>query len=135
MKLVIDSNIIIAALLRNSTSRNIILNSDFQFLAPDFTLTELKKYEELIMRKGNLTKQQLNVVFNHLFNKIHIQPISEYEELISKAHSMISDSKDVPFLALALAKSVDGIWTEDKHFKEQKEILIFSTKDLIERYI
>ena len=47
-------------------------------------------------------------------------------ELIS-----VIDEKDVPFIALALSIKNDGIWTNDKHFKKQKKIKIFTTQDLI----
>lgn len=41
MKLVIDTNRIMAGLLKDSTSRKIILHDSFSFYAPDYIETEL----------------------------------------------------------------------------------------------
>lgn len=43
---------------------------------------------------------------------------------------MISDPKDVPFLALALSESAEAIWSDDKHFREQEEIPVFTTSGM-----
>jgi predicted nucleic acid-binding protein len=43
------------------------------------------------------------------------------------------DKKDVPFIAAALALNC-SIWSDDKHFKKQKEIKIFTTKEVMEIY-
>lgn len=39
--------------------------------------------------------------------------------------------EDIPFIAVALSIKNDGIWSNDKHFKEQSEIKIYTTNDLI----
>ncbi|NIQ07589.1 MAG: hypothetical protein GWO20_18295 [Candidatus Korarchaeota archaeon] len=41
------------------------------------------------------------------------------------------DVKDVPFLALAMAKNVQ-IWSDDRDFQQQERITVLSTKDVIE---
>jgi predicted nucleic acid-binding protein len=43
MKLVIDTNRIMAGLLKDSTSRKIILHESFSFFASDYIEAELKK--------------------------------------------------------------------------------------------
>jgi predicted nucleic acid-binding protein len=40
------------------------------------------------------------------------------------------DLKDAPFLAIGLAFAVDGIWTEDAHFRRQTLLKVYSTKEL-----
>jgi len=52
MKLVIDTNRIMAGLLKESTSRKIILNNHFLFYAPDYIETELFKHREYLMKKA-----------------------------------------------------------------------------------
>jgi predicted nucleic acid-binding protein len=51
---------------------------------------------------------------------------------MEKAHKIIGsiDSFDVPFVALALSIDNDGIWSNDKHFKNLKGIKIWKTSDI-----
>jgi predicted nucleic acid-binding protein len=42
----------------------------------------------------------------------------------------ITDQKDAPYLAVALAIEVEGILTQDKDFQKQKEIKIYALHDL-----
>ncbi len=44
------------------------------------------------------------------------------------------DKNDVVFIAAALALNCP-IWSDDKHFKKQKEIKIFTTKEISKMYL
>jgi hypothetical protein len=44
MILVIDANVIFAALIKDSDTRKIILSGEFRFLAPEFVKNEVQKY-------------------------------------------------------------------------------------------
>lgn len=133
MKLVVDTNTIISALVKDSMSREIFNNLNYQFLAPDFSLQEIKKYKSLICKKADIDELTFEILLGILFNRIDIVPLTEYQDSINEAESLIgkSDKKDVPFLALAIAKKSDGIWSDDKHFEKQNKIKIFKTKDLL----
>ena len=39
--------------------------------------------------------------------------------------------EDVSFIALALSIDNDGIWSEDKHFKKQDRVKVFTTEELM----
>jgi len=47
MKLVIDSNRVMAGLIKDSVTRMIILNEDLDFIAPEHLLTEFKNTETI----------------------------------------------------------------------------------------
>lgn len=42
------------------------------------------------------------------------------------------DKDDVPIIATSLAYRDCPIWSDDKHFKQQKKIKILKTEDIIE---
>ncbi len=44
MRLVIDTNIIISSLIKDSTNRQILLLPSFEFLLPEFTFEEINKH-------------------------------------------------------------------------------------------
>ena len=44
------------------------------------------------------------------------------------------DTEDTIFIATALAITDANIWSDDKHFKQQKSIPVFKTEELVELY-
>ena len=130
MKLVIDSNSIIASLIKDSISRRIIFSPVIQFIAPDHTLKEITKYKKMICKKAKTTSNEFDILFNLIFEHIIIVPKEEYENFLDIAQTLIDDNDDVPFIALCLASKADGIWSDDTHYKTRKEITIFRTREL-----
>ena len=65
-----------------------------------------------------------------IFENISIIPKEEYKDKLNLAKTMIEDIDDIPFIALCRASKADGIWSDDNHFKTQKDLLIFRTKEL-----
>lgn len=59
MKIVIDSNRVIAALIKESTTRGILFKENFNFLALDFIQIELHKYRADIIKKASITKDNI----------------------------------------------------------------------------
>ena len=130
MRIVIDTNRIIASLIMDGTSRKILFNNKFEFISPSYTLTEILKYEKEIMNKARVTPEEFKVLISLIFEKIKIIPKSSYERFIEEANSLIKDTKDASFIALCLALNADGIWSDDPHFFSQSRIKIFTTRDM-----
>jgi predicted nucleic acid-binding protein len=130
MKLVVDTNRIIASLIKNSLSRRIINHPFLEFITPDYSLQELSKYEAMIRKKTKLNHEEFNLLLSLIFEKITIIPKEEYEDFLNVAKTLIDDIDDVPFIAISLAIKVDGIWTDDAHFQTQKQFIVFRTKEL-----
>jgi len=130
MKLVIDTNSIIAALIKDGLSRRIIVSPAIRLITPEYTLQEISKYENLICKKAKLTHEEFDLLFNLIFEHITIIPKAEYEESFDSAKTLIDDIDDVPFIALCLATKADGIWSDDTHFKTKKEFIVFRTREL-----
>jgi len=130
MKLVIDTNSIISALIKNGISRRIIVSPAIKFIAPDYTLKEISNYKKMICKKAKITSNEFDILFNLIFEYITIIPKEEYEDFFDSAKTLIDDIDDVPFIALCLAVKADGLWSDDTHFKTRKEIIIFRTREL-----
>ena len=133
MKVIIDTNRIIAALVKNGISREIILLGNIEFISPEFTIKEVRKYKEEILKKSKLNRNEFYQFFKIILSKITIVPKEEYANFIKEADEIIGsiDKGDVPFVALALTIPNDGIWTDDKDFDRQNRIRIWKTIDLI----
>jgi predicted nucleic acid-binding protein len=133
MKLVIDTNRIMAGLLKESTSREIIIDGLFLLYAPDYIETELFRYREYLMKKAKLTDSDFDTLLHILLEQITLVPFDDFKGDYSRAiRTMESvDENDAPFLAVGLALRLDGIWTEDRHFLRQDLLKVFHTGDLV----
>jgi len=110
------------------------MNSDMEFIAPEYTFTEILKHANLIEKKAKLTSKDLRYVMDMLFSRITIYPKEEYADCYMQAKEIMKDidPDDAPFLALAMKTKVDGIWSEDKGFQQQNHVKVYTTKELLE---
>lgn len=122
MRLIINSNILISALIKDSPTRKIIFNPNFKFYLPDFSIDELKEHLPEITQKANITEMEINQLIDKLLHNIQLVPITEYQSYIQKATEIIGliDKDDIPFIALALSIKNDGIWSNDTHYIKTK---------------
>ena len=62
MKIVIDANRIIAALIRDSTTRNILFDDEFEFLTPDYATVEINRHRKELQRKIGLNDTDFDLL-------------------------------------------------------------------------
>ncbi len=135
MKLVVDSNIVISALIANKEkTRELIQHPSLELYVPEQLQNEINKHKELIKEKiesrgGN--PKALTPLLLRIYNQIIVVPKKEYESNLEKAKKALNDPNDVPFLALALRLNC-GIWSNDKHLNNQKQVKTYKTHELAE---
>ena len=137
MKLVIDSNRVMAGLIKDSFTRMIILHEDLDFIAPEHLLSEIEKYKDYLMKKAHQTETEFDSTLSSLIQRIDFIPKGDFDEYMEQAEEIMKDIdlKDSPFLAVGLSSDVEGIWSEDKDFDEQIKLKRYSTKDLYDKFI
>src|SRR3989338_2736813 len=131
MTIVVDSNRIIAALLKDSTTRSILFNDTFEFIAPEFIKTELKEHKQEFIKKAGISSNEFEVLLSLIFESVTLIPKEEYDGHIDELKSKISDMKDVPYLACCIAANSEGIWSHDPHMKEQNKVRVLTNIDLL----
>jgi len=131
--LITDANILIAALIKDGTVRNILKNINLNFIFPEYGISEIYKYKSEIMKKAGISEKEFNISLLRLLKYVKLIPLDiivpfreEADEIIGKI-----DIKDTVFIATALAFNCP-IWSDDKHFKMQDKIRIFNTREIIE---
>jgi len=132
MRLVIDTGVLISALLKKSVSREILLFPFMNFFLPEYALEELEAHKDSISSRSGLTREEIDVVLSMLIENISIISASEIKPNLKKAEKIMGsiDPFDVPFVALVLTVKNDGIWTNDKHFENLKGIKVWKTSDV-----
>ncbi|MEK6924605.1 MAG: PIN domain-containing protein [Nanoarchaeota archaeon] len=131
IKLIIDTNRIMAALIRNGPSRALLFSKNFQFFTPYHALIEIAKHSEELCEKAHINSDEFELLIDTLFEKITTMQKENYIQFLNESQQMIKDKDDVPFIALALALNADGIWSDDTDFQEQKKFKVYTTKDML----
>lgn len=134
MKIVIDTNVLIAGFLKDSIVREVLTSQNIKFFMPKLAIREIKKYEDELCRKAGYTKEEFERLFYLLLENIKLVPKIYIRSYMKKAEKIMKkiDIKDSSFIATCLAINAEGILSFDNHFKQQNEVKVFDMKELIE---
>lgn len=132
MKIVLDSNRVLAAMIKDSTTREILFDTFFEFIAPDFILTEIRENEGKIIKTANITKGEFEILLALIFEHITIIPETEYDKFVKSIKDEITDAEDISYIAVCLASDAHGIWTHDSHFDKQDKVKVFTNISMLE---
>jgi len=72
MNIVIDTNILTSALIKDSKTRSLIIKSNQTFLLPEFELIEIKNHKPEILRKSGLSDMEFNSLFVNMLKYVKI---------------------------------------------------------------
>jgi len=131
MDLVVDANILFAALIKDGFGYSLLFNGKFQLFTPEYVFTEFEKHKEEILEKTERTTEELYKLLEVLKRRINIIPLEELTEFVEKAEKISPDPGDMVYFALAL-KFNCPIWSNDKKLKQQDKVLVYHTHELAE---
>ncbi len=133
MRLIVETNILISSLIKDSKTREILLLPFMDFYLPEFALEEVEAHKTKISKLSGLSPDEIDFLLDLLLENISIVPAQTIRPYLKEAERIIGDidPNDIPFVALALAVDNDGIWSNDKHFKKGKKLKIWKTPELL----
>jgi predicted nucleic acid-binding protein len=135
MKLVIDANVVISALIADSNTRELIVTLEPDLLTPAFVHDEIGNYRDLIVEKSGMEPGRVTQFIDLLFQYIEVVSADDFYPAIDRADEAIGDTDPDDVLYLACAIASDGaIWSDDSDFDEQNLIETYSTSDVIESF-
>jgi predicted nucleic acid-binding protein len=131
MDLVVDANILFAALIKEGSTAELLFVDNFQLHAPEFLLEEMDKYRKYLRDKTERTDDEFEEFFRILKRRITFVPREEISGSVDKARRLSPDPDDMPYFALAI-KLGCGIWSNDAKLKNQKGVAIYSTREILD---
>ena len=121
MKVVVDTNILFSSLLsERSALRDILLERDYHFFAPNYLFVELFRYKDKIQRYGKLDEEELYEFLHAITERIQFIRLDFISiESRQQAYDFCKDVdvKDTVFVALCLELGA-VLWTGDKKLKK-----------------
>lgn len=134
LKVVVDTNKIIACLLRDGRVRRLLFHPSLEVLLPKYVLEEINAHRGYIGRKVSL--KAVDLILSKLSKKARIIGAKELsKEVLTKARRLAEsfDPDDYPFIAVAMEHNVP-LWTNDKklikHALTSNEYLAIDTPAL-----
>lgn len=135
MNIVIDSNVLFSALIKNSTTRKLILEYEGSFLFPEFIFEEIEKHKAELLKKSKMDQEDFDTLLKIILQKVTVIPNEEMEPHKQDAVEIMSglDMNDVIFVACALTYHGSIIWSDDKGLKRQARVRIVTTEDVLKK--
>ena len=134
MRLVVDANILIAALLKDAITRELLLEETIEFIAPEHLLNEIKHLlkNPKIRKRLKLNDDELYELSSAILSRIDFIPEKIFLPLIKQSLSLVGHPEDSPYVALSLAFDIP-IWSNDSALKElsSPKITVLTTSELI----
>ncbi len=129
MKIIVDVNVILSALIKNSITRKIILNSGLVLYFPEPSLHKIRKYQNYVIKKSGMHEDEYHEILRGLFEYVRIIPTEEIQKNWTRAKAIMEhiDPEDVVFIASAMTFNSSIIWSDDKDFEKQKSVKIIKT--------
>ena|SRR3989338_506709 len=133
MKIILDANVLFSALIKDSTTRKIILEYDGFFLFPLFIFEEMEKHKEELFSKSGMTHKEFNELLQLILKKVVIVPSEVLLPYQKEAWDIVKDIDidDVLFVACVLAYQDSILWSDDKKLKYLAGIRVLNTKEIV----
>ncbi|HIH16847.1 MAG TPA: PIN domain-containing protein [Candidatus Diapherotrites archaeon] len=134
MNIVIDSNVLFAALIKDSTTRRLILEFDGFFLFPSYIFDEMEKHRSELLQKSGMTAKEFETLLQLILAKVLIVPAEAFKPHAKEALKIVGsiDPDDSAFFACALAYPGSVIWSDDKRLKKQSKIGVLHTVEIVD---
>jgi len=133
MRLVVDTNILFSFFKKDSLIRELLTSFEiFELYTPSLGIKELLKNREEICRKSKISESEFKEAMEDMELFVGTVPDENFKDFGSEAKKILGEHiKDISYFALALSLNC-GIWSNEKRFKKQSKVKIFSTEDLLE---
>jgi predicted nucleic acid-binding protein len=131
VKYVLDVNVLLSSLIKDSVTREIILESGLDFYFPEISYIKIIEYKNYIMKKASLNDKEFFVLLTKVMSHINFIKREDLMPYWDMAFDIMkNDEEDAIVLAAALALGKNSIiLSNDKHLKKQKVVRVITTKE------
>ena len=134
MRLMLDANILFAALLRDGTARRLLLEGDLDLHTPEWIWDEMTRNRAWLVAKSGANLASLELLTGLLRDAVHDVPAAVTDRFLDQALRQVGprNSADAPYVATALALDAT-LWTQDKTLAKSSKITVVTTAELVAR--
>lgn len=131
LELTVDTNIVVAAMLKAGTTCNLLFDKNLKLFSPSHVLFEIENHADEFIAKSGLTREQLFKTVESISSRIGIISFEDYSQKATESITISPDPDDWPFFAAALCKN-RPLWSNDAKLKAQNKVTVYSTSEVLE---
>lgn len=131
-RLVVDANILFSALLRDSSTRRLLLHAGLDLYTPAWLWHKMERNRAYLVGKSHATNASFDLLVQSLADRIRDLPDAVLRPHMHEALRRVgADGRlDAPYVAAAIA--IDArIWTHDATLAQRAGVPVVVTADLI----
>jgi len=128
--IIVDANKVFAAFITDGIVHDLLFSGKFKPVGPEKLLEEVKKHKVDIAEKARKKLEDIELAIKLLEPEFKMFSRQEYTGKLPEGLKLAPHPKDVEYFALALRFDFP-IWSNEKAFKKQSKVKVFSTSDLI----
>lgn len=110
MDIAVDTNVLMAALIRDSKARSMLCSDNLSLFAPEKILAETLAHREEILGKSGISEADFSALMAFLMSRVIVVPEGEYAHAFTEASALVAHAEDTPFMALALHMKIP-LWS------------------------
>ena len=134
MELVVDTNVLFAAVFRSALSRELLAHDRLTLWTPEYGISEARSVltrPAVVRRLGNPPVSDILLSLERATAKIRIAPDSTFQKHMVEAGRLAPHPEDAPFLALAILLGIP-IWSNDIALKKSQSVVrVYATHELL----
>lgn len=136
MRLVVDANIILSALLRDGATRELVLHAPLELFAPERLATEVARHVDEMAQRSQADRLVIHSLVRRLLDRIQQVPAHLIQPHAAEAlhRCRRSGRKDAVYVACCLAVHA-SLWTHDRRLSEEAGFGVVTTHELLDRFL
>lgn len=130
--LVVDANVLFSALLRDGTTRHLLLYGGLDLHTPDAIWDELERNRGCLVKKSRATEAAFDLLLDALRDRIGGIPVALVRDRMDEAIEIVGekDRLDAPYVAATLALDAT-LWTNDTRLAGTRRVRVVTTAEVV----
>lgn len=131
---VVDANVLFAALIADGTTRHLLLHAGLDLRSPATIWDEFDRNRGELVAKSRTTEAAFDLLVDLLRDRIADVPLAAVRPHLDDAVDALGPAHrlDAPYVACAMA--VGGtLWSQDKALGERAPVPVVATAEVVER--
>lgn len=130
--IVVDANVLFGALLRDGTTRRLILHGQLELHTAAWLWSEFERNRQLLLDKSGASGHSFDLLVEALRARIRDIPDDVLRATLPEAERRLGprDVADAPYVAGALAIGA-WVWSHDKRVAKKAGVPVVTTEDLL----
>jgi predicted nucleic acid-binding protein len=129
---IIDANVLFGALLRDGTTRHLLLYGGLDLHTPSTIWAELERNRPYLVNKSRVTEAAFDLLIGALRDRIGDLPLAHIRERMPEAEAGLGRGGrlDAPYVAAALGV-LATLWKQEKTLRAKGTVPVVSTEEVV----